>query len=115
MADGAEVLTNDFVAKILLIRRRGCHNLRNTLPHFQIVVEDNFARRFGFDKFDCVADVLCDFVVVTMCAGVVGNRAPERNILADMTANINHATDIGIVVLKSAILFEQSLRQRLFK
>ena len=34
MADGAEVLTNDFVAKCWLVSGRGSHNLRNTLPSF---------------------------------------------------------------------------------
>ena len=104
----------DFLSFTRIIALRGHDNLRNALFGFRIVVENTATELSSPDILYRMTYQLSDFVIIAMLSGGVGHFSLEWNILAYMAADIDGAADVGIIMLKSTILFEKPLCQGLF-
>ena len=109
MVYGAKVLVDDFHTFPHVVRLCGKSDLRDATFGFRVIVQNNGTVLFGADVFYGVADQLRNLVVITVFASGIGNSSSERNIFADMPIYVYRSPNIGIIVFKSSVFFEQSL------
>ena len=86
--------------------------MRNTLLRIYVCVQNHFTQPFSADIFHCMTYQLGYMVIITELSCTVCHTPVERHVALDMSADVNRASQIAVVVFVSPIFLIKTLHQR---
>ena len=115
MDSRSEIPADDVSPAILIVCGSGFYNLLNRTSGLFITIKNAFSKFFGTDVLNGMPYQLYKIIVSRVFSRVIGNVSRLIDIGSDMSINIKHAFEVGIISSECAVFSIYALRKCLIQ